>query len=166
MIGSEIISSVGIYLPKVLTATVCGLIIGIEREYKNKPAGVRTMVLICSGCALLTAVSFKISPNSDPSRIIAQIITGIGFLGGGVIMKNDDKIMGVTTAAFIWVISALGIMIGIGETYVPIILTIGLVSLSLFLNSVEQTTRSVRNKIQKTKCKQEEFITDLTNNKN
>jgi len=115
IIDKQFLLSLYIFLPKVGIAALCGFIIGLEREFKKKPAGLRSMVLICVGCALLTALSVEISKaysSSDPSRIIAQIMTGIGFLGGGVIMKYDDKIIGITTAAFIWVISAIGIMSG------------------------------------------------------
>lgn len=147
IIDQSTTQSIGIYLPKILAATLCGLIIGVEREFKNKPAGMRTMVLICSGCALLTTLSYQVSSNSDPSRIISTILTGIGFLGGGVIMKTDDRIVGVTTASFIWVISAIGIMIGIGEIYLSIILTAGLVGLSLLLSYLEGLIRkSIYNK--------------------
>ena len=147
IIDQSTTQSIGIYLPKILAATLCGLIIGVEREFKNKPAGMRTMVLICSGCALLTTLSYQVSSNSDPSRIISTILTGIGFLGGGVIMKTDDRIVGVTTASFIWVISAIGIMIGIGEIYLSIILTEGLVGLSLLLSYLEGLIRkSIYNK--------------------
>jgi putative Mg2+ transporter-C (MgtC) family protein len=104
------------FLPKILVSTICGAIVGYDREVRNKVAGIRTNVLIAVGVTILTTVSFWISKdnaNIDPTRIIGQIVTGIGFLGAGVIMKHDDKIIGVTTAAFIWVVSAIGVMIGL-----------------------------------------------------
>jgi putative Mg2+ transporter-C (MgtC) family protein len=123
-------------LPKILIATVCGLIIGYDREIKQKVAGIRTNILICVGCTILTSISFylaKSNPMIDPTRIIGQIITGIGFLGAGVIMKHDDKIVGVTTAAFIWVASAMGIMVASIDSFLlPITLTIGLLLTSRF----------------------------------
>jgi putative Mg2+ transporter-C (MgtC) family protein len=128
-------------LPKVLVATLCGLIIGYDREVKQKVAGIRTNILICVGCTLLTSISFylaKLNPTIDPTRIIGQIITGIGFLGAGVIMKHDDKIVGVTTAAFIWVASAIGILVAsVDSILLPITLTIGLLLTSRFFEKIE-----------------------------
>ena len=144
--SQQSLNSIYFYFPKVFIATLCGIIIGVEREYRNKPAGVRTMVLICVGCAVFTALSFHVAPTSDASRIIAQIVTGVGFLGGGVIMKNEDKILGVTTAAFIWVIAAIGVMIGLGETVVPLILTTGLLFISIILTAFETLIHKVEKK--------------------
>lgn len=127
-------------LLKVLIATICGAIIGYDREVKQKVAGLRTNILICVGCAIFTASSFFISDNLsniDPTRIIGQIITGIGFLGAGVIVKHDDKVVGVTTAAFIWVISAIGVLIGCGFLFIPIILSLGLLIISKLFEKVE-----------------------------
>lgn len=135
-------------LPKVLVATICGLLVGYERELKQKVAGIRTNILICVGCAILTSISFYLSkenPAVDPTRIIGQIITGIGFLGAGVIVKNDDKIVGVTTAAFIWIISSIGILIGtISSILIPIILTIGLLVISYIFGKFENYLKKVK----------------------
>ena len=120
---------------------MCGLIIGYDREIKQKVAGIRTNILICVGCTILTSISFylaKSNPMIDPTRIIGQIITGIGFLGAGVIMKHDDKIVGVTTAAFIWVASAMGILVASIDSFLlPITLTIGLLLTSRFFEKIE-----------------------------
>ena len=137
----EFIPLITLLLPKVIIATICGLIIGYDREVKQKVAGIRTNILICVGCTILTSISFylaKDNPNIDPTRIIGQIITGIGFLGAGVIMKHDDKIIGVTTAAFIWVISSIGILIAVTNSFfIPIILTFGLLIISRIFEKVE-----------------------------
>jgi putative Mg2+ transporter-C (MgtC) family protein len=140
-IDYEIFHLLPFLFPKLLVATICGGIIGYERELKQKVAGIRTNILICVGCALLTAISFYISntlEHTDPTRIIGQIITGIGFLGAGVIVKHDDKIVGVTTAAFIWVVSVIGILVGIGSYITPIFLTIGLLIISRVFEKVEK----------------------------
>jgi putative Mg2+ transporter-C (MgtC) family protein len=140
-IDPEFLPLITLLLPKVLIATICGLIIGYDREIKQKVAGIRTNILICVGCAILTTTSFylaKDNPNIDPTRIIGQIITGIGFLGAGAIMKHDDKIVGVTTAAFIWVISSIGILIAVTNSFlIPIILTFGLLIISRIFEKVE-----------------------------
>jgi putative Mg2+ transporter-C (MgtC) family protein len=138
---TEFIPLITLLLPKVIIATICGLIIGYDREIKQKVAGIRTNILICVGCTILTSISFylaKDNPNIDPTRIIGQIITGIGFLGAGVIMKHDDKIIGVTTAAFIWVISSIGILIAVTNSFlIPVILTFGLLIISRIFEKVE-----------------------------
>lgn len=125
----------------VLTSTFCAFVIGVEREIKKKPAGIRSMILIAVGCSILTWISKEAAINIigvDPTRMIGQIITGIGFLGGGTILKNDDKIHGITTAAFVWIASAMGIMSGLGYIGEPILLTIGLVAISVLLEKVEK----------------------------
>lgn len=136
------------FLPKILVSTICGAIVGYDREVRNKVAGIRTNVLIAVGVTILTTISFwasKDSTNIDPTRIIGQIVTGIGFLGAGVIMKHDDKIIGVTTAAFIWAISAIGVMIGLGYYIVPILITIGLLIISKLFEILEKRIKEKRN---------------------
>jgi putative Mg2+ transporter-C (MgtC) family protein len=140
-IDHELFTILPFLLPKLLVATICGGIVGYDREIKQKTAGIRTNILICVGCALFTAFSFYIfntNNHIDPTRIIGQIITGIGFLGAGVIMKHDDKIVGVTTAAFIWVVSAIGVLVGIGSYITPVLLTIGLIIISRIFERVEK----------------------------
>ena len=126
---------------KVFIATICGSLVGWDRERKNKFAGLRTNILICVGSAIFTIASFYAATlygSSDPTRIISTIVTGVGFLGGGVIMIDKDKVIGITTAAFIWVISAIGILCGMGTILMPIILTIGLLFISSYFERVER----------------------------
>lgn len=135
-------------LPKILIATICGAIIGWEREKKNKVAGLRTNILICVGSAIFTISALLLSQFfslSDPSRIISTIVTGIGFLGGGVIMKTEDKIIGITTASFIWVVSAIGILCGMGAMIMPIVLTMGLLMVSIIFEKVEKYIKEHNN---------------------
>ena len=130
----------------IFASTICGIIVGIEREWKGKPAGIRSNVLICVGCAVFTLISMKASGSNqyDPTRIIAQIVTGIGFLGGGVILKNDDRIIGITTAAFIWIISSMGVLCGLGLFWEPMILTVGLVVVSISLEYLELLIKELK----------------------
>ena len=135
------------FLPKILVATICGFIIGYDREVRNKVAGIRTNVIIAVGCTILTTTSFwlaKDNPNIDPTRILGQIITGIGFLGAGVIMRTEDKITGVTTAAFIWTVSAIGIMIGCSTYIIPILITVGLLIVSKIFEKIEKKIKEKR----------------------
>lgn len=128
-------------------AFLCGGIVGLERELKNKPAGLKTNILICLGSAIFTATSVLISNANgqggapgDPSRVAAQIVSGIGFLGGGVIIQARGTIVGLTTAATIWVVSALGVLIGLGYHNVAIFVSgfviLVLVSVSWFEDRV------------------------------
>jgi len=104
-------------LLKLLIAIVCGGLIGIEREYRDKAAGFRTLIFICLGSTLFTLFSVKIATGSgaDPSRIASTIVSGVGFLGAGVILHQKGQLVGLTTAAVVWLVAALGIGIGIGE---------------------------------------------------
>lgn len=100
-------------LMRFLLAALWGGIVGIEREYRSKSAGFRTMVMISIGSCLFTMISATLG-GPNPDRIAANIVTGIGFLGAGVILHGDNKINGITTAATIWAVSAVGMGIGGG----------------------------------------------------
>lgn len=100
----------------IFISIIIGLIIGAEREYQNKSAGLRTFILVSFGSCLFTILSIEIGVN-NPDRIAANIITGIGFLGAGVIFKDDNKIGGITTATSIWATASLGMSIGSGHIY-------------------------------------------------
>lgn len=97
---------------KLIISFVLGATIGTEREYRSKSAGLRTMILIAVGSTLFTILSTKI--GSDADRIAANIVTGIGFLGAGIIFRENNRVVGVTTAAIVWVTAALGMGIGAG----------------------------------------------------
>ena len=102
-------------LIKLIVSIVIGLIIGGEREYRNKSAGLRTIILICLGSTVLTILSAKIGDTTGASRVAANIVTGIGFLGAGAIMREGLTVSGLTTASTIWVAAALGMAVGAGE---------------------------------------------------
>lgn len=101
-------------------AAVLGGVIGLERELNGKPAGFRTNLLICVGAALLTSLSIRVAGlaepgmNADPARIAAQIVSGIGFLGAGTIIQSRGSVHGLTTAATLWVVAAIGMAAGSG----------------------------------------------------
>jgi putative Mg2+ transporter-C (MgtC) family protein len=101
-------------LMRLLLAAGLGAAIGVERELRRKPAGLRTNILIAVGSALLTMTSIEIGRGGTPDRIAAQIVTGIGFLGGGAILRSGNTIRGMTTAATIWVNAAIGLAAGAG----------------------------------------------------
>jgi putative Mg2+ transporter-C (MgtC) family protein len=105
-------------LGHLLLASLIGGAIGWEREHAHKPAGLRTNILICVGATLLTDLSVRMAASSsvpaDPARIAAQIVTGVGFLGAGTIMQSRGSVSGLTTAATMWVVAAIGMAVGFG----------------------------------------------------
>ncbi len=94
---------------RLLLATMLGALIGVEREYRGYPAGVRTIALVCAGTALFGEVSFLF--GGDSGRVAAQIVTGIGFLGAGVIVHEGLSVRGITTAATIWTSASIGLAV-------------------------------------------------------
>ncbi len=114
-------------LVKLVISAVLGGIIGLQRERAERPAGFRTHVLVCLGSTLIMLISseaFKGNSAVDPTRIAAQVVTGIGFLGAGTIIRQGSIIKGLTTAASIWVVSAIGLAVGIGYYLGAVITTI------------------------------------------
>lgn len=105
------------YLLRLVAAIVAGAVIGFERELHDKPAGFRTNILICFGAALFTVMSVDMVAEqfSDQTRIAAQIVTGVGFLGAGTIVHFKGTVLGLTTAATIWAVASLGMAFGAGE---------------------------------------------------
>jgi len=102
---------------RLLLATALGAVIGYQRERANKPAGLRTHILISLGSALFTVVSiFGFGDGVDVSRVAAGVVTGIGFIGAGVIFRGmrGDHVMGLTTAASVWITAAIGLAAGVG----------------------------------------------------
>jgi putative Mg2+ transporter-C (MgtC) family protein len=99
---------------RLVVATTLGALVGIEREQVGKPAGVRTHGMVALGAALFTVVSRDGFGAGDPSRIAAQVVTGVGFLGAGAIIQTRGSVHGLTTAASLWVTAALGVSVGVG----------------------------------------------------
>jgi putative Mg2+ transporter-C (MgtC) family protein len=106
------------FLVRCGAAVLCGAVIGLERELKGKPAGFRTNILICLGSAVYMCVGALLVRASgaefDPTRVAAQVVTGIGFLGAGSIIQSGGRVTGMTTAATIWVVASIGLVAGAG----------------------------------------------------
>ena len=125
---------------RLMLAAVLGGALGFEREWRQKTAGLRTNILIAIGSALFTLMSFELAadgPGADPARIAAQIVTGIGFLGAGAIIRTDSGIYGLTTAATIWVNAAVGVAAGGGESHLAIMATMVTIAVLLVLHPIE-----------------------------
>lgn len=110
---------------RLLIAVVLGAVVGYERERTGKPAGVRTHGMVSLGSALFTVVSmYGFGAAGDPSRVAAQIVTGIGFLGAGAILHERGNVHGLTTAASLWVTAAIGLAVGVGMVMMTLVTTI------------------------------------------
>lgn len=123
-------------------ALLCGAIVGLERQLRGKPAGVRTSILICASTSVFIHLGdVAAGTTGDPVRVLGQLVTGVGFLGAGVIMAREGTVTGVTTAAVIWVLAAIGAAIGLR-------LYLGALALALFtvgvLTGVELLESSIR----------------------
>lgn len=118
----------------ILLAVCCGAAIGLERQLKHKPAGLRTNILICLGAAVFTIISRQMAGDKDSiTRIAAQIVTGVGFLGAGAVIQDRGGIHGLTTAATIWLVASVGMACGaklyalaVISTLIAIIVLVGL----------------------------------------
>ncbi len=118
---------------RLMIAAVAGAITGYERERAEKPAGLRTMALVCVGAALFTVCSiYGFLPGVDTSRVASSIVAGVGFLGAGSIIRGELGVQGLTTAATIWVVASVGLAIGAG-LYLAGLVTLGLVLIILRL---------------------------------
>ena len=105
---------------RLLLSFGIGTAIGLEREYRSKAAGLRTMIMICLGSTIFTQISLSIG-GSSPDRIASAIVSGIGFLGAGVIFKDGLSVSGITTATTIWICAALGMAVGVGNYFISLI---------------------------------------------
>jgi len=142
----EVATSIIVFM-NIFGALLLGLIVGYERSYHGRAAGMRTYGLVCMASAALTVItgypSFWFGGHAhliaaaDPTRVIQGIVTGIGFLGAGVIMKEGLNISGLTTAASIWASSAIGILVGVGFYAAAILLTLLSAACMLWVSRLE-----------------------------
>ncbi|EIO3979114.1 MgtC/SapB family protein [Vibrio vulnificus] len=129
----------------LLCCAVNGLLIGAERQTRGKPVGIRTSILIISGTYFFMSMAVYLSPNTlDQARVLGQIITGVGFLGAGVMMTQDGKIHGVTSAAVIWVLASMGMMIGLGLMQQSVIMTVLALTVLLGVDKAENRIQALR----------------------
>jgi putative Mg2+ transporter-C (MgtC) family protein len=125
------------------------LLLGIEREYHGHPAGIRTMALVAIGSCMFTALGFEpiFGHNVDPTRIAAQIVTGVGFLGAGSILRQGEYVRGLTTAASIWVAASLGMAVGFGYYVIAAFTTVVVIITLVAIRPIENRFfRNARNR--------------------
>lgn len=138
------------FVLRIFVSCVCGFILGVERSRRFKEAGVRTHMIVCCGAALIMIVSkygfadltsaagetFNGTRGADPARLAAQVVSGVGFLGAGMIFKNGGSVTGLTTAAGIWAAAGIGLAIGSGMYTVGILVTIAIASIQMLMHIV------------------------------
>lgn len=124
-------------LVKIALSLLFGYLIGFEREHSGKSVGTRTISLICLGSTLFCLMSPMVF-NADNSRVIAQIVSGIGFIGAGIIFKNGDEVHGLTTAATIWASAAIGALVGTGMFIEAFIGTIAVLFINITFKKIKK----------------------------
>ena len=127
--------SITAFVVNIVVATLLGVAIGIERQFRHHPAGLRTNALVCLGAALFVSLSLMM-PESSPTRIAGQVVTGIGFLGGGVILREGFNVRGMNTAATLWCTAAVGTLAGAGKLAESAIGTLAVLAIHLALRPV------------------------------
>ncbi|MCF7811282.1 MgtC/SapB family protein [bacterium] len=143
----ESLTNVGNFLPEflieIIAAILCGGLIGLNRSLHHKAAGIRDNILICLGAVLYMNISKIVAigepggNSGDPARIAAQVVTGIGFIGAGVIIQGSDRVAGLTTAATIWVVGAVGLIIGANQVLIGMIATGFILLILVSLHKIE-----------------------------
>jgi len=131
----------------LLIALCLGAVIGLERELSDKAAGLRTNILICVGSCLFSILSREVAegvPGADITRLAAQIISGIGFLGAGAIMREGEHVTGLTTAATIWVVSAIGVAVGFGHYAIGAVATVLTLVVQAFFPRLDELIDELR----------------------
>ena len=127
----------------ISAAVLCGTIIGLERQLRGKPVGIRTSALITLGTYLFLATAFHLEGTVvDPSRVVGQVITGIGFLGAGVMLAKDGAVVGVTSAATIWILASIGVMISAGHLGASYKMAVLVVAILYGVEQLEAHTRA------------------------
>jgi putative Mg2+ transporter-C (MgtC) family protein len=123
---------------RVFFAAILGALVGLERERRQRPAGLRTFMLVSTGSALFTIISAYGFAGSDPARVAAQIVTGIGFLGAGMILRQQKQVVGLTTAAGMWAVAAIGMACGVGLYWIAFLATFLVALILLAMRVIEK----------------------------
>jgi putative Mg2+ transporter-C (MgtC) family protein len=137
--------STSLFWLRVGAALLCGGLLGLERQLRGKPAGIRTSILICLGTMIfVTLGAAVVVPTGDPGRVLGQVVTGIGFLGAGVILTRQGIVVGVTSAAAIWLLAAIGSTIALGFERAAIAVTFIALGILVGVEGLESSFASLR----------------------
>lgn len=130
---------------KIIVSVICGALVGLDRQLRGKPAGIRTSSLICLGTTIFVALGSSYAPSSgDPLRVLAQVVSGIGFLGAGVIMSKEGLVTGVTSASVIWVLATIGSAVGMGHYGMALAVTIATIAVLVGVEFLEESFQRLR----------------------
>lgn len=129
---------------RVAFSLICGALVGLERQWRGKPVGIRTSILICFGTTIFIYMGLQIDNGRDISRILGQVITGIGFIGAGVIMTREGLISGVTSASVVWTLAGLGAAIGLGHYGIALIACVVILSVLIGVDYLEDMFKNLR----------------------
>lgn len=155
-----------IVLERIMASVLFGFGLGLERELTNKHAGLRTHILVCMGSCVFTILSIAAFPaavygsHGDPARIAAQVLTGIGFIGGGTVLRHGSSVYGLTTAATLWVAAAIGMACGAGSMGIALLATLLSVGVLVFIrifetNVLTTSTKNIKRLKLSISCKNE-----------
>lgn len=128
---------------------ICGFIIGFERQWSGKPAGIRTSILICLSAYTFVSIGQFYQPEVGSIRIVGQIVTGVGFLGAGVIISKEGLVLGVTSAAVIWILAAVGSLAGLGNYGAAIWLTLITIFVLVGITGLERLLKKLKRGVHK-----------------
>jgi len=132
---------------QIAVAILCGAIVGFERQLRGKAIGIRTSILICLATQVFIRLSAELAVTGavyDPTRVMGQIVTGVGFLGAGVIISKGGSVTGVTSAAVVWILAAIGSTIGLGRAFEALSLSIIVVFVLIGVRKFEQVFKHLR----------------------
>ncbi len=130
---------------EIVASILCGAVVGAERQIRGKPVGIRTSILVCFSTFIFVRLSAVMTaPPGDPTRVLGQVVTGVGFLGGGVIFARKGEVVGVTTAAVIWVLAAIGCSIGFQQYAASVVLSVLTVAILLGVEFLESRIPGLR----------------------
>lgn len=140
---------------RIVFSLLCGFVIGIERQVRGKPVGIRTSILICMGTMLFVYLGETVQDGKEIARVLGQVVTGVGFLGAGVIMTKEGLISGVTSASVVWLLAGLGSAIALQHYAVAVVICFLAVIVLLGVESMEQVFKSLRRGVHGTQNKEE-----------
>jgi len=136
---------IGEFWIKLVLSVFCGCIIGLERQIKGKPSGIRTSIFICLGTNIFISLGeLKTGGNTDLTRVLGQVVTGIGFLGAGVIISRGGLILGITSASVIWMLAGIGSLIGFGYFREAVVLSVVTLAILVSIGFIENRFPNLR----------------------
>ena len=129
----------------VAVASMCGAVIGVERQLRGKPAGIRTSIMICLGTMVFVRLGNEVAGTSgDTTRVLGQIVTGVGFIGAGVMLAREGLVKGVTSASVIWMLAAIGSLAGFGRNSAAVAITLVVLMVLTGVQILERAVRRLR----------------------